>query len=159
MNNTTHHESGGARPLANPRHEQFAQAYAGEAHGNAAEAYRLAGYRPKNGDTAASCGERLLRNGEVLTRIKELRANLEAVLCFDRMELAAIRLSVARDESADASQRLAACRDLEKMMGWDKPDRLAVNHSGAVEHRWTVTNLKDGDGTADSARRLVEANN
>ena len=36
MNDTTRHKPAGSTPLVNPRHEQFAQAYAGEAHDNAA---------------------------------------------------------------------------------------------------------------------------
>lgn len=142
MNDTNRHKPAGSSPLANPRHEQFAQAYAGEAHGNAAEAYRLAGYGPKNAKVAASAGLRLLINVNVLARIKALRSAIEDHLQIDRLWLAQQRKAIALDPLAAASERLAALRDIEKSMGWLAPDILAMNHTAVVEHRWTLEDLR-----------------
>lgn len=134
--------------IKNPRHEAFCQAYAGPAWGNAAEAYRRAGYRAKNPQVAANSGLKLLGIAGISERVKFLRSNLEEALRVDRMELAQIRLEIARDKGKKPAERLDACRDIEKAMGWAEPDQLNVAHSGALEHRWTVPNIKDGNGTA-----------
>lgn len=133
MIDTTHHNLDSSRPLANLRHEQFAQAYAGDAWGNAAEAYRRAGYRPKTPHGAAVCGLRLLTNVDILARIKMLRAGIEERLHIDRLCLATERWDIARDKSAAVGERLAAMRDLEKAMGWQEPEKANIEVGGLAE--------------------------
>ena len=130
--------------LANPRHEQFAQAYAGEAHGNAAEAYRLAGYGPKDAKVAGNCGLRLLENEGIRERVKTLRAAIEDHLQIDRLWLAQQRKAIALDPTATATagERLAALRDIEKSMGWLAPDIITMNHAAVIEHRWTLEDIR-----------------
>lgn len=142
MNRTPHHERDSSAPLANPRHEQFAQAYAGEAHGNAAEAYRLAGYGPKDAKGAGNCGLRLLENVGIRERVKTLRAAIEDRLQIDRLWLAQQRKAIALDPLATAGERLAALRDLEKSQGWLAPDIITMNHAAVVEHRWTLEDIR-----------------
>ncbi|HNX96122.1 MAG TPA: terminase small subunit [Candidatus Aminicenantes bacterium] len=123
----------GNGPLRNMRHEQFAQAYAGEAWGNAAEAYRQAGYHPKNARVAANSGLRLMGNAGIRGRIRELRSSIEDRLHIDRLCLASQRWKIARDASATAGERLAAMRDLEKALGWSVHDKVDVEVNGLRE--------------------------
>ena len=79
----------------NPRQEAFCRAYAGKAWGNAAEAYRLAGYRPKTSQSAAVCADKLLRIANIKEFIRELRADVEAILGIDRREALEILARIA----------------------------------------------------------------
>jgi phage terminase small subunit len=132
----------------NPRQEAFCRAYAGKAWGNAAEAYRLAGYRAKSPQSAGNAAFALLENLVIRERVKELRGDVEERLNLDRLELAEMRAEIARNPNADTGQRLAAMRDLEKMLGYLEPDKLDVRHSGQIEHRWTVENLKEANAAS-----------
>jgi len=143
MNDTSRHKPAGSAPLANPRHEQFAQAYAGEAHGNAAEAYRLAGYGPKNAKVAGNAGGALLEFHGIRERVKALRRAIEDRLQIDRLWLATERKRIAVDPTTTAGERLAALRDIEKSMGWLAPDILTMNHAAVVEHRWTLEDIRE----------------
>ena len=129
----------------NPRQEAFCRAYAGKAWGNAAEAYRLAGYLVKTPQSAGNAACRLLEDVRIRERVAELRADVEQRLTFDRLELATHRVKFIRDETADPALRMAAMRDMEKMLGYLEPDKLDVRHSGEVEHRWTFEPLKGND--------------
>lgn len=56
--------------LDNPRWEKFCQAYAVD--GNATSAYKKAGYKAKDDESAGAAGRRLLQNVTVRNRIDEL---------------------------------------------------------------------------------------
>ena len=56
--------------LDNPRWEKFCQAYAVD--GNATSAYKKAGYKVKDDESAGAAGRRLLQNVTVRNRIDEL---------------------------------------------------------------------------------------
>lgn len=125
--------------LRNLRHELFCQAFTGEAWGNAAEAYRRAGYTAKNSKVAGNNALRLMEKDGIRERVKELRSAIQDRLCFDRMELAQLRLNIARNPNQDTGHRLAAIRDLEKSMGWQAPDKLKVELDGFAEI-WAAIN-------------------
>jgi hypothetical protein len=63
-------------------------------------------------------------------------------LQVDRLWLARQRKAIAEDTGATAGERLAALRDLEKSLGWLAPDIITMNHAAAIEHRWTLENIR-----------------
>ena len=69
-------EYDGSKPLPNARHEAFCMAYVGEARGNAAAAYRAAGYKTKKTHNDANCGALLLVNIGIQKRISHLETEL-----------------------------------------------------------------------------------
>ena len=81
----------GTKPL-NPQQEAFVAAYLGEAHGNASEAARIAGYKKPG-----QYGHQLLKNIQVATRVKEHVANKFASADAVLQELADVALSEWRD--------------------------------------------------------------
>jgi hypothetical protein len=121
----------GAEPLRNRRHEAFAQAYAGEAWGNASQAFRSAGYKPKDDHNAAVCAARLLTKADISARIRHMRAQWQADLQVDAKTILEARKAIATDPEAFKSDRLAAWRDIEKALGLARPDRLDVTSGGA----------------------------
>lgn len=116
-------------PLANARHEKFCQLLAGAAFGMAAKAYIEAGFSAKNPDVAAACASRLLGNAKVSTRVQWLRREQMVRLAVDALRIAELRLVIAESESASHSDRLTALRDLERMLGLARPEKIA----GAME--------------------------
>lgn len=73
--------------LDNPKWEKFCQAYAQD--GNAAAAYRAAGYTAKNTASASAAAVRLLNNVKVQERIQELTE--EARMIAEKSAIADIR--------------------------------------------------------------------
>lgn len=127
--------------LANPRHERFCQLYAGECFGNGTDAYNQAGYKCGR-DAARNNASDLLAKPCIRARVKELRSAIEDQLQIDQLWIAQNRKRIAEDGSAYKADRLAALRDLEKALGYVAPDTSNVTHSGVVEHRWTVDDLR-----------------
>jgi hypothetical protein len=120
----------GSGPLANRRREAFCQAYAGDAWGNAAEAYRMAGYRPRGPNCDVSAGSRLLTYVDVSTRVRFLRAQWQAELHVDTRTILEARKAIASDQKTGAGDRLTAWRDIERALGLARPDRLDVTTGG-----------------------------
>lgn len=81
----------GTKPL-NPQQEAFVAAYLGEAHGNASEAARIAGYKKPG-----QYGHQLLKNIQIASRVKEHVANKFASADAVLQELADVALSEWRD--------------------------------------------------------------
>jgi len=87
--------------LKNMRHEKFCQLYAGKCYGNATQAYKLAGYRPKDDNAAAAVASKLLRNVKVFSRIEYLRAENYKAIGIDRVEILEILTEIARGKLQD----------------------------------------------------------
>jgi hypothetical protein len=142
--------------LKNPRHEAFAQAIfsgivnaKGGAHSQA-EAYRRAGYRVTNGNSAKACASRLLTfaNG-IGERIKELQAIAaeQAVESADKcvQELNQLR----RDAHADKAYAAA----VSAVMGKAKILNLTVDQH---EFRGRV-DFSQASSMEDIGRKLLQS--
>lgn len=96
---------------------------------NATDAYRQAGYKVKNDNSAAASASALLRNPKIVARLKELGDAKEKAGIADADEQKAFATAVVRGEMTDRdgkpvpmSVRLKAMELLGKMQG------LYVNH-------------------------------
>lgn len=134
--------------LKNIRQEAFCQAYSKS--GNATEAYKAAGYKPKSDNAAAANASALLRNHKVAARLKELGDVKEKAGIADADEQKQFATAVVRGELSDRdgkpvpmSVRLKALELLGKMQG------LYVNH---VETNLSVQPvvIRDDLGEADA---------
>jgi hypothetical protein len=119
----------GAEPLRNRRHEAFAQAYAGEAWGNAKTAYQSAGYKTRGENCDASAGCRLLTLVYVSARVRHLRAMWQADLQVDAKTILEARKAIAEDPDTGRTDRLAAWRDMEKALGLVKTHTVVNVHT------------------------------
>lgn len=137
------------RPLPNVRREAFCQHYAGDCWGNAAEAYRRAGYAAKGAETA---GPRLYRAVEVKARIAQLRTEACGDLGVDRYWILRRRREIAETALLPAD-RLRALDQLERALGLSVPERVQVEHSGATEH---VHRVEVAPDSMASLRQYVE---
>lgn len=105
----------------------FCLAYVGEAHGNAMEAARIAGYATPDPE-----GARLLGNDRVRAAIEALRAPIESAQIASREERQKILTRYARAELEAADRdRLKAIELLGKMDG-DYTEKREVHHTGAT---------------------------
>jgi phage terminase small subunit len=93
------------------RQRRFVELYMGECAGNATEAYMRAGYKPKDRRSAESCGERLLRNVEVIEAIG-VRSSARPEVAT-REERQAWWTSVMRGELGDDADVYARLRASE----------------------------------------------
>ena len=136
--------------LENPRWEKFAQAYAQD--GNAAAAYRAAGYSAKNTGTASACAVRLLNNAKVQERIRELTT--EARTLAEKSAIADIReireriTAILRGERDDAKAQdiIRAGEFLAKVGGAEPepaPVKVELSLSGKLAR---LRELLDDDG-------------
>ena len=84
------HEDG-SQPLANARWEAFCIAYTGECRGNAAAAYRAAGYKTKKTVSDQANASRLLTNDIIQQRVRHLNKKAMEALqearrtCLERL--------------------------------------------------------------------------
>ena len=108
--------------LSNIRQEAFCQAYSKS--GNATEAYKEAGYKPKSDKAAQVCASKLLSNAIVANRLKELGDVKEKSTIADAQEQQEFFASVLRGEIAECNGkpaslnvRLKAAELLGKMQG------------------------------------------
>jgi terminase small subunit-like protein len=110
-------------PQLNIRQERFCQEFV--ELGNAAEAYRRAGYKGANNDAHCHAG-RMITKDNVLRRIAEIRREKEEKVQLTKD--AAIRLlgQIAKHGERD-SDRIAAASTLGKWCGWDQPTRVLVS--------------------------------
>ena len=93
-----------------PRQKRFVEAFSG----NASAAARAAGYSEK---TAYSQGERLLRNVEISSAIRERENRQLSALVADRTERQVFWTSTMRDECQRTCDRLRASELLAKANG------------------------------------------
>lgn len=127
-----------------PRQEAFCLAYIKS--GNATQAYKDAGYKVKNDNSAAVCAAETLKRPKVQNRIKELTAQVAKPKIMDAAEIQAFLSSVARGERQDTyvlqsgvtlekpvtmAVRIKAADQLAKMQG-AYLEKREVNMSGGV---------------------------
>lgn len=145
-----------AKPLPNARHEAFCQAYLKT--GVASQAYKAA--YPKAAkwtrgslDVEAS---RLRASPKIAPRIASLQAKAAGVASMAYTEACVILSRMARGEERESSDvrgphgivklrrtdRLQALMALAKLRGWLKGPPQDVNHQVVVEHRWTVSDIR-----------------
>ena len=142
--------------LSNPRHEAFAQAIfsgivgaKGGAHSQA-EAYRRAGYRVSNGNSARACASRLLTfaNG-IAERVRELqeeaaeRAAETADKCVQ--ELNQLRKDAHSDKAYGAA--------VAAVMGKAKILNLVVDQHAVV----TAQDFSTANSMQDIGRKLLQS--
>lgn len=127
-----------------PMQEAFCMAYS--ASGNATQAYKAAGYKVKNDNSAAAGAVQLLRNIKVQERLKEIAAEVESKKIMDVKEIQERLSDIGRQETTEeyitmegirlekrvaAKDALKAMELLGKMHGAFL-DRSQVELSGAV---------------------------
>ncbi len=83
--------------------------------GNAAEAYKRAGYKATSARSAANSASRLLDNVGICSRIEELRAKAEDAKIIDAKQRRIILSEIAQHGKADVS--IKAIDTLNKMDG------------------------------------------
>lgn len=102
--------------VLNPRQQKFIDAYL--ACGNAAEAYRRAGYTCKNSQVAAAGGERLLRNAEIHAAIEAGHAALREEDRVSKGDILKGLLTEARRiENGSPQARVASWKLLAELLG------------------------------------------
>jgi phage terminase small subunit len=117
--------------LENTRWERFCQAYAVD--GNATSAYKKAGYKVKDDETAGSAARRLLQNVAVRNRIDELtreaREQAERNSIADIVEIRQRITQIMRGQAeveTKAADMIKAADLLTKIGGQQEPQRVQV---------------------------------
>lgn len=82
--------------------------------GNAAEAYRLAGYKCKTPAAAAAGASRLLKKVNIRERIKELNKAAEDAKIADIREVKQFWTAVMRDAREETKDRMKASENLAR---------------------------------------------
>lgn len=108
--------------MLKPRHEKFAQGIASGK--NATKAYIDAGFS-KNG--AGQSGDRLLKNAEIIARIKELQQKSVSKLDFSREDYQ--RLCLERFRKLDPHEPACAKHGemLAKSVGFNEPEKIELS--------------------------------
>ncbi len=83
--------------------------------GNATEAYKAAGYKPRNDAVAAAAASKLLRKDKVRERIEELRKEMDGEKIMDALERRELLSSIARDRQHSPQDRIRAVDIMNKM--------------------------------------------
>jgi len=117
--------------LENARWERFCQLYACD--GNASAAYKKAGYKVKDDETAGSAARRLLQNVAVRNRIAELTAEAkEQALQSSIADIVEIRQRITQimrgqaEVETKAADMIKAADLLTKIGGQQEPQRVQV---------------------------------
>lgn len=136
----------------NPRWELFCQ---NRSDGmSIAKAYRLAGFKVKNDESAFASGSALLRKPTVKARLRELVEALAESMVVTRESLAA-ELDDAANQASELGQssaRVSALATKAKLFGLEAPTRnLNVNLSG------TFNQLTDDELRFEVASMINEA--
>lgn len=130
-----------------PREEKFAQ---GVADGlSQAEAYRQAYPRAAKWKDATvwNKASALMRKGEVLARVEELRAELAKQALWSRMDSVATLKPIATGAEKD-SDRIAAVKVLNEMHGYNAPTKTEITgaNGGPIQHQdVSLLELSDDD--------------
>ena len=127
-----------------PKQEAFCMAYS--ASGNATEAYKKAGYKVKDDNSAAAGAVQLLRNIKIKRRLSEIAKEINSKKIMDITEIQERLSEIGRQESTEeyitmdgvrmskhvaAKEALKAMELLGKMQGAFL-DRSQVELSGAI---------------------------
>lgn len=127
--------------LKNIRHEKFCQLYAGKCYGNATQAYKLAGYRPKTDSSAAVEASRMLRNVKVFQRIEFLRQENYRAIGIDRVEILEILTEIARGKLQDFVNKSGGISIHGKKYG-RAVESIQTVQVGGAENPKTVKKIK-----------------
>jgi hypothetical protein len=106
-------------PLANQRHEAFAQAYA--VTNNGAEAYRRA--TGKSNNAHVNC-QAFLANPSIQERITEIRGENAKQVRKSRENVVEWLADVIDEKRVVTKEQLKAAEILNKMCGWNEPDKV-----------------------------------
>lgn len=106
-------------PLRNQQHEMFAQLYS--VSNNASEAYRKAIGRGENCDVL---GPRMLGTLGMRERIAELREQTAARVQKSREDLTSWLADIIDERVAVRPEQLKAAELLNKMCGWNEPEKV-----------------------------------
>lgn len=93
----------------NTRQEAFCLEYAKS--GNGTEAYRKAGYKAANDNTAAASAAKLLKNSKVKARLAELAAETHSEAIADIAEIQSRLTAILRGEQAEQQVVVEGCGD------------------------------------------------
>ena len=85
--------------------------------GNATEAYKAAGYTPRNDAIAAVCASQLLRKPKVREYLDKLRKDLDGEIIADAFERRVKLTAILRDKENSVSDVTKAIDILNKMDG------------------------------------------
>lgn len=115
----------------NVRQEKFCLEYAKS--GNATQAYKLAGYKPKSDNEAAASATRLLRNAKTQTRLKELQQETKSHAIADATEIQGLLTEALRvsAQNGDTDGLCKTANILNKMQG-AYVDKLSISVSGTL---------------------------
>jgi len=108
-----------------PKQERFALEYFKT--GNASEAYRIA-YDAENmaADTIRSKACLLLQQDNIGAMVERLRARSETRAMMTKEQAIARLAEIAMQDKKD---RVAAVKELSKIMGWEAPTRQQIEHA------------------------------
>lgn len=104
----------------NPKKERFAQLYV--ELGNASEAYRQSHNSKAKPESVHVRACELMRDSNVLVRIKELREQLEEQSLWSRADSLKVLADIAKglDAEVKPSDKVNAVKVINSMHGWDK---------------------------------------
>jgi Phage terminase, small subunit len=113
-----------------PVQERFCSLYVSS--GNAAEAYRRAGYHAKDADV---CACKLLGTAKIANHLQELKAKNDRKMALSRDEALNILAEIARgprDEFIRASDQERAIEIASRMCGWNEPDEVRLSAANTL---------------------------
>ena len=99
----------------NIKQEKFCLEYSRS--GNATEAYKLAGYKVKDDNSAAVGAQQLLRNNKIQARLKEISQEVASRKIADTAECQELLTEIARSKKVYPKDRVAALNTLLKAQG------------------------------------------
>ena len=111
----------------NIKQEKFCLEYSRS--GNATEAYKIAGFKSKDDNSAAANAARLLRNDKIQGRLKELSKEVASSKIANTTECQELLTEIARNKKIFPKDRVAALNTLLKAQGAFSQN---VNIIGAV---------------------------
>ena len=117
--------------------------------GNAAEAYRLAGYKPQSAHAAETMGSRLLRNVEVSNRLDELRKKVNGPKVMDAEERRVKLTEIATSRYVKPDVAIKAIDVLNKMDGLYVQKTELSGTVQTVPDRLVIDYGDGGDGEED----------
>ena len=105
--------------------------------GNATEAYKNAGYKPRSDKVAGTAAARLLGNVGIQKRIEELRREIDSHKIMDAAERRELLTQFARDEETAKPDRLKAMDLLNKMDGvYINKTQISGVDGAPITFRW-----------------------
>ena len=111
----------------NIKQEKFCLEYSKS--GNATEAYKIAGYKYNSDESARAHAARLVTNGNIQARLRELSEEVKSQKIADTVECQEILTELARNKKIYPKDRVAALNTLLKAQGAFSQN---VNIIGAV---------------------------